>query len=104
MIELLTKTDFAWAANHTIAEFLVGYLFGGALIIGAPGVFFFIVFNPALQRTKGAQIGYKDHKEYGDISLYENTKSSEQKLFTHWIAAAPSPKVYGSYQDSSSNQ
>ena len=104
MIDLLVSTQLEVLGNHTIAEFLVGYLFGGALIIGAPGVFFFIVFNPALQRTKGAQIGYKDHKEYGDISLYENTKSSQQKLFTHWIAAAPSPEVYGSYQDSSSNQ
>ena len=87
MIDFLISTQLEALGNHTIAEFLVGYLFGGALIIGAPGVFFFIVFNPALQRTKGAQIGYKDHKTYGDISLYENTPSSEQKPFTHYIAS-----------------
>ena len=87
MIDFLISTQLEALGNHTIAEFLVGYLFGGALIIGAPGVFFFIVFNPALQRTKGAQIGYKDHKEYGDISLYENTKMSEQKPFTHWVSS-----------------
>ena len=85
MIELLTKTDFAWAANHTIAEFLAGYIFGAALIIGAPSVFLFIAFMPALQRTKGAQIGYKDHKEYGDSSTYENTPSS-QETFQLWIS------------------
>ena len=37
MIELLTQTEFPWAANHTIVEFLAGYIFGSALIIGAPG-------------------------------------------------------------------
>tara|TARA_B100000965_G_scaffold286455_1_gene244305 strand:- start:1000 stop:1272 length:273 start_codon:yes stop_codon:yes gene_type:complete len=88
MIELLTQTEFSWAANHTIAEFLAGYVFGGALIIGAPGVFFFIAFMPALQRTKGAQIGYKDHKDYGYSSTYENGKMSDQKPYTHYIRAA----------------
>ena len=87
MIGFLINNTYAWTGNHTLAEFAAGYVFGGALIIGAPGVFFFIVFNPALQRTKGAQIGYKDHKTYGDISLYENTKSSEQQPYTHWIAS-----------------
>jgi len=89
MIELLTQTQFTWAANHTIAEFLAGYVFGSALILGAPGVFFFVVFNASLQRTKGAQIGYKDHKDYGDSSTYENGKMADQKPYTHWIAAAP---------------
>ena len=89
MIELLTQTQFTWAANHTIAEFLAGYVFGAALILGAPGVFFFVVFNASLQRTKGAQIGYKDHKDYGDSSTYENGKMADQKPYTHWIAAAP---------------
>tara|TARA_Y100001938_G_C7960524_1_gene364077 strand:+ start:191 stop:460 length:270 start_codon:yes stop_codon:yes gene_type:complete len=87
MIDFLIHNTYTWTGNHTLAEFAAGYVFGGALIIGAPGVFFFIVFNPALQRTKGAQIGYKDHKTYGDISLYENTPSSEQKPFTHYIAS-----------------
>ena len=88
MIELLIGTQFEALGNHTIAEFMVGYLFGGALIIGAPGVFFFVVFNAALQRTKGAQIGYKDHKDYGYSSTYENGKMSDQKPYTHYIRAA----------------
>ena len=88
LIYLLTKQTFEVTANHTIAEFLAGYIFGGALIIGAPAVFFFIAFMPALQRTKGAQIGYKDHKEYGDCSLYENGKMSDQKPYTHYVRAA----------------
>ena len=77
MIELLTQTEFSWTANHTIVEFLAGYIFGGALIIGAPGVFFFIAFMPALPRNKGAMVGYSDHKTYGDTSIYENTPSSQ---------------------------
>jgi|TARA_B100000900_G_scaffold260417_1_gene221973 hypothetical protein len=71
MIELLTQTEFSWAANHTIAEFLAGYIFGSALIVGAPAVFFFIAFMPALQNTKGRMVGYKDHKTYGDSTIYE---------------------------------
>tara|TARA_R100000900_G_scaffold127597_1_gene102500 strand:- start:7 stop:291 length:285 start_codon:yes stop_codon:yes gene_type:complete len=77
LIDLLINTDYAWAANHTIAEFLVGYVFGAALIIGAPSVFLFIAFMAALQRTKGAMVGYSDHKTYGDSSTYENTPSSQ---------------------------
>ena len=85
MIELLTQTEYSGAANHTIIEFLAVYVFGSALIIGAPGVFFFIAFMPALQRTKGAQIGYKDRKEYGYSSTYENGKMADQKPYTHYI-------------------
>tara|TARA_B100000902_G_scaffold377645_1_gene410087 strand:+ start:359 stop:619 length:261 start_codon:yes stop_codon:yes gene_type:complete len=81
MIELLTQTEFTWAANHTIIEFLAGYVFGAALIIGAPGVFFFIAFMSALQRTKGAQIGYSDHKTYGDSSIYENSRTDQTKFY-----------------------
>ena len=89
MIELLTQTEFAWTANHTIAEFLAGYVFGAALIIGAPSVFLFVTFMSAIQNTKGRMVGYKDHKEYGDSSTYENGKMADQKPYTHWIAAAP---------------
>ena len=85
MIELLTQTEFTWAANHTIVEFLAGYIFGGALIIGAPSVFLLIAFMPALQRTKGAQVGYKDYKDYGPSSTYENTPSN-QDTFQLWIS------------------
>ena len=52
-------------------ELLTYYVIGGALLIGAPAVFFLIAFMPALQNTKGRMVGYKDHKEYGDISSYE---------------------------------
>ena len=57
--------------DHSLIEILLAYAIAGALIIGAPGVFFFIVFMPALQNTKGRIVGYKDHKQYGDSSIYE---------------------------------
>ena len=94
MIDFLISTQWEALGNHTVAEFAVGYLFGGALIIGAPGVFFFVVFNAALQRTKGAQIGYKDHKDYGDSSTYENGRTENYQPYKHWIVAADDP--YGS--------
>ena len=53
------------------AELLTYYVIASALIIGAPGVFFFIVFMPAVQNTKGRMVGYKDHKTYGDSTIYE---------------------------------
>ena len=55
-------------------ELLTYYVIVSVVFIGAPGVFFFIVFMPALQNTKGRMVGYKDHKMYGDSSIYENTK------------------------------
>ena len=60
-----------WSMDHTIVELLLGYVIAGALILGAPGIFFLIVFMPALQNTKGRMVGYKDHKTYGDSSIYE---------------------------------
>ena len=56
-------------------ELLTYYVIVSVVFIGAPGVFLFIVFMPALQNTKGRMVGYKDHKLYGDSSIYENTKS-----------------------------
>ena len=56
-------------------ELLTYYVIVSVVFIGAPGVFFFIVFMPALQNTKGRMVVYKDHKLYGDSSIYENTKS-----------------------------
>lgn len=53
-------------------ELLTYYVISAALFIGAPAVFFVIVFMPALQNTKGRMVGYKDHKIYGDSSIYEN--------------------------------
>ena len=67
--------------ENSLLEILTYYVIGGALLIGAPGVFFFIVFQPALQNTKGRMVGYKDHKTYGDSSIYENTPSDNTKFF-----------------------
>jgi hypothetical protein len=62
-------------------ELFTYYIIGGALIIGAPSVFLFIAFMPALQNTKGRMVGYKDHKLYGDISSYENTPTDQSKFY-----------------------
>ena len=64
-----------------IAELLTYYVITALLIIGAPGVFFFIVFMPALQNTKGRMVGYKDHKTYGDSSIYENTRGNNEQFY-----------------------
>ena len=74
MIELLTQTDFTWAANHTIAEFLAGYVFGAALIVGAPAIYLIIAMMSAIQNTKGRVVGYKDHQFYGETSVYDFSK------------------------------
>ena len=52
-------------------ELLTYYVITALLFVGAPAVFFFIVFMPALQNTKGRMVGYKDHKHYGDSTIYE---------------------------------
>ena len=62
-------------------ELFTYYIIGGALIIGAPSVFLFIAFMPALQNTKGRMVGYKDHKQYGDISSYENAPTDISKFY-----------------------
>ena len=64
-----------------MAELLTYYVIVALLFVGAPGVFLFIVFMPALQNTKGRMVGYKDHKTYGDSSIYENTPS-DQSTYT----------------------
>ena len=45
-----------------------------ALFIGAPAVFFTIAFMPALMNTKGAVVGYKIHRDYGETSIYSKVK------------------------------
>ena len=55
--------------DHTIVELLLGYVIASALIIGAPGIFFLIVFAPSLMNTKGKTAGYKEHVKYGDSSI-----------------------------------
>jgi hypothetical protein len=67
--------------ENSLLEILTYYVIGGALLIGAPGIFFLIVFMPALQNTKGRMVGYKDHKLYGDSSIYENTKGDPDRYF-----------------------
>ena len=67
--------------ENSLLEIITYYVIGGALLIGAPGIFFLIVFMPALQNTKGRMVGYKDHKLYGDSSIYENTKSDTNGYF-----------------------
>ena len=62
-------------------ELLTYYVIAGALIVGAPAVFFLIAFMPALQNTKGRMVGYKDHKTYGDISSYENSPTDNTKFY-----------------------
>ena len=62
-------------------ELLTYYVIVAIAFVGAPGVFLFIVFMPAIQNTKGRMVGYKDHKNYGDSSTYENTPSSTEGFF-----------------------
>ena len=62
-------------------ELLTYYVIVSVVFIGAPGVFFYIVFMPALQNTKDRMVGYKDHKEYGNSSVYENTPSDQSKFY-----------------------
>ena len=65
--------------SHDLLELLTYYVIVAVVFVGAPGVFFFIVFMPALQNTKGRMVGYKDHKTYGDSSIYENTPSDNTR-------------------------
>ena len=64
-----------------MTELLTYYVIVSVVFIGAPGVFFFIVFMPALQNTKGRMVGYKDHKTYGDSSIYENTRGINEQFY-----------------------
>ena len=67
--------------SHDLLELLTYYVIVAVVFVGAPGVFFFIVFMPALQNTKGRMVGYSDHMTYGDSSIYENT-ASDYKGYT----------------------
>ena len=67
--------------QNSLLEILTYYVIGGGLLIGAPAVFFFVVFMSALQNTKGRMVGYKDHKQYGEISSYENAPVDQTKFF-----------------------
>ena len=62
-----------------MAELLTYYVIVALLFVGAPAVFFLVVFMPALQNTKGRMVGYKDHKTYGDSSIYEVNRTTQEK-------------------------
>ena len=64
-----------------MTELITYYVITALLFVGAPAVFFIIVFMPALQNTKGRMVGYKDHKTYGDSSIYENTPGDNTKFY-----------------------
>ena len=65
----------------SLLEILTYYVIGGALIIAPPALYLIIAMMGAIQNTKGRMVGYKDHKEYGDSSIYENTPSDQSKYF-----------------------
>ena len=67
--------------SHDLIELLTYYVIGGALIIGPPAIFLIIAMMAALQNTKGRMVGYKDHKTYGNSSIYENTKTDQTKFY-----------------------
>ena len=54
-----------------LIELLTYYVIVAVVFIGTPGVFFFIVFMPALQNTKGRMVRYKEHQKYGDSTINE---------------------------------
>ena len=57
--------------SHDLIELLTYYVIGGALIIGPPAIFLIIAMMGAIQNTKGRMVGYKDHKIYGDSTIYD---------------------------------
>ena len=57
-------------------ELLTYYVIVTAAFIGAPAVFFLIVFMPALQNTKGKSVGYKEYVMYGPSTLNKNYSST----------------------------
>ena len=68
-------------------ELLTYYVIVSVLFIGAPAVFFLIVFMPALQNTKGRMVGYRDYKDYGPSVIYEPDLKMDRGPATIQIAA-----------------
>lgn len=50
-------------------ELITYYVITALLFIGAPAIFFVIVFMPALQNTKGKLVGYREYVKYGPSSI-----------------------------------
>ena len=92
MLDFLLGTH-EFLGNHSFPEFIVGYLFGAALIIGAPTVFLLLAFVSALMKTNGKMGGYREYETYGESSLNDappfllpdptNPKLSKQFLATN---------------------
>jgi len=58
----------------SLIELLTYYVIVALIFVGAPAIFLTIVFMPALMNTKGAVVGYKVHRDYGDTSIYDKLK------------------------------
>ena len=52
-----------------MTELITYYVITALLFVGAPAVFFIIVFMPALQNTKGKTVDYKEYAVYGPSTL-----------------------------------
>jgi len=78
MVKKLLFTTKQNKMEQSLIELLTYYVIAGALIIGAPAVFFTVAFMPALMNTKGAVVGYKTHRDYGDTSIYTNISGEKQ--------------------------
>ena len=72
--QILNLNNIIPIMEHSLIELLTYYVIVSVLIIGAPAVFFTIVFMPALMNTKGAVVGYKIHRDYGETSIFSNLK------------------------------
>jgi hypothetical protein len=68
--QILNLNNNTLIMEHSLIELLTYYVIVAVLFIGAPAVFFTIVFMPALMNTKGAVVGYKIHRDYGETSIY----------------------------------
>ena len=73
---ILCRTTLGNLLMPDLTELLTYYVIVAVAFIGAPGVFLFIVFMPAIQNTKGRVVGYKDHKTYGDSTIYEVNRTT----------------------------
>ena len=72
--QILNSNNNTLTMEHSLVELLTYYVIVAALFIGAPAVFFTIVFMPALMNTKGAVVGYKIHRDYGETFIYSKVK------------------------------
>ena len=62
-----------------MTELITYYVITALLFIGAPAVFFIIVFMPALQNTKGKTVGYKEYAVYGPSTLNKQYVKESQR-------------------------